>query len=80
MTFFTMDPSTPNTMGCTQEGYSKVSQYLINTGKPNTDILLNTFQKYHHRQPEQTCIKFKKWWLPGDCIECFLYSATCCKL
>lgn len=43
MTFFTMDLSTPNTMGCTQEGYSKVSQYLINTGTPNTDILFNKF-------------------------------------
>lgn len=32
-----------HTMGCTQEGYSKVCQYLINAGKPNTDILFNTF-------------------------------------
>lgn len=43
--FFTMDLSTANTVGCTQEGYSKVSQYLINTGKPNTYILFNKFQK-----------------------------------
>lgn len=41
--FFKMDLSTANTMGCTQEGYSKVSQYLINTGKPNTYILFNKF-------------------------------------